>query len=557
MPPRVRFPLVRWSLVLFLLLLLLLLPASSSEQQQLLRQPPTMRDHPIAGAAAGPIYLDGADWAVSRRNHIDSHPAGLANYSAWLGLLPVDRSNSTASYSGDSAKCAGICDGDGPHCVGFTTAGGSCWLYGWVPALVAPAAPIPGLIYFSKRSLPLPPHPPAPPPPPPVPARINATVPGDIITDLQRAGALHDPYHNTNWSQPEFVAACNAGVWVYSKRFATPGEQQTDDDAPSSVLLVLDGIRNGAMVFFNGAFLGNATNAYRRYVFDLDMSSFRRPPEPLNELEIHFGAALKINCDGRYTHSQQIDWAPTMPTTDPLSPQRPPWGPRATFGFAVWKSLYMVPLLPRVPAIVHLVPHTFYAGGHPTSLLTDQGHAGFDVRTGVELYCAAAAQDPCMGTVTVRGSWPKSQPVVLGLVAIPAGQSRTVNLTVPHAQTVGVALWQPRGNGGQRRYNITATFSATPTPASRSVTGVSVSTSRQIGFRHVALVTVDDSDPAAAQANATHTGGFTMMVRVNGAAIYARGGAKVPMDLMEGRFTAAAHRRLVQSAAEGNFNLLR
>ena len=48
-----------------------------------------------------------------------------------------------------------------------------------------------------------------------------------------------------------------------------------------------------------------------------------------------------------------------------------------------------------------------------------------------------------------------------------------------------------------------------------------------------------------------------MFFRVNGAAVYARGAIKVPMDLMEGRMTAAAHHRLVQSAVEANFNTIR
>jgi beta-mannosidase len=48
-----------------------------------------------------------------------------------------------------------------------------------------------------------------------------------------------------------------------------------------------------------------------------------------------------------------------------------------------------------------------------------------------------------------------------------------------------------------------------------------------------------------------------MFFRVNGAAIYARGGNKIPMDLIDGRLSAIAHRRLVQSAAEGNMNMLR
>ena len=48
-----------------------------------------------------------------------------------------------------------------------------------------------------------------------------------------------------------------------------------------------------------------------------------------------------------------------------------------------------------------------------------------------------------------------------------------------------------------------------------------------------------------------------MFFRVNGAVVYARGANKVPMELMEGRMTAYAHQRLVQSAALGRFNMLR
>ena len=47
------------------------------------------------------------------------------------------------------------------------------------------------------------------------------------------------------------------------------------------------------------------------------------------------------------------------------------------------------------------------------------------------------------------------------------------------------------------------------------------------------------------------------MFRVNGAPLYARGGNKIPMELLDGRMSAVAHRRLVQSAAEGHFNMLR
>ena len=86
-----------------------------------------------------------------------------------------------------------------------------------------------------------------------------------------------------------------------------------------------------------------------------------------------------------------------------------------------------------------------------------------------------------------------------------------------------------------------------------------VTATRRIGFRHTALVTINDTDAAEVAAAATmqNTGDFPMMFRVNGAAVYARGGSMIPMDLLNGRLSAEAHRRLVQSAAEGNFNTMR
>ncbi len=48
-----------------------------------------------------------------------------------------------------------------------------------------------------------------------------------------------------------------------------------------------------------------------------------------------------------------------------------------------------------------------------------------------------------------------------------------------------------------------------------------------------------------------------MIFRVNGAAIFARGANMIPMEELEGRLDADAHRYLVQSAAHANFNMLR
>jgi beta-mannosidase len=93
----------------------------------------------------------------------------------------------------------------------------------------------------------------------------------------------------------------------------------------------------------------------------------------------------------------------------------------------------------------------------------------------------------------------------------------------------------------------------------KPVTSATMHTSRLLGFRHVALITVNDTDPAVAAAAAKQDGNghLGMFLRVNGAAVYARGGNKIPMDLLEGRLSAEAHRRIVHTAAEGNMNMLR
>jgi hypothetical protein len=53
----------------------------------------------------------------------------------------------------------------------------------------------------------------APPPPPPR-GPVSATVPGDVLTDLQRANVTPDPYFNVTWTDPAFVAVWNTGTWT-------------------------------------------------------------------------------------------------------------------------------------------------------------------------------------------------------------------------------------------------------------------------------------------------------------------------------------------------------
>jgi beta-galactosidase/beta-glucuronidase len=56
---------------------------------------------------------------------------------------------------------------------------------------------------------------------------------------------------------------------------------------------------------------------------------------------------------------------------------------------------------------------------------------------------------------------------------------------------------------------------------------------RRVGFRFVALVTADDSDPSKLD-GVDGSGNFTMRMNVNGAKIWSRGANLIPMDEMDG-----------------------
>jgi hypothetical protein len=245
-----------------------------------------------------------------------------------------------------------------------------------------------------------------------------------------------------------------------------------------STLLVFDGVRMGAIITLNGVVLGNATDQFMRYSYEVAVTSSNNnggaatptagtaqtPAAWLhpvgstaaNTLTVTFGAVLGIDTGGRFTHSAEIDWAPKMPTRECFGP-----GNKAclsTFGFGIWKSVYLLPVPSTAGAavITQLVPHTFYAGGHPTSILSDDNHAGFDMRVRVELMAGGAGS----GTVSVVGSWPGAA-AVSTRVSVVKG-SVNVTLDIPAEQTAGVHLWHPHGHGGQPLYNVTATYEQIP-----------------------------------------------------------------------------------------------
>ena len=78
---------------------------------------------------------------------------------------------------------------------------------------------------------------------------LKGTVPGELITDLQRGGFIADPLQDLNWLEYRTVELYNATGWTYSRDIVV--EQPVVDAAPT-VYLVFDSIKMGAVVSFNG-----------------------------------------------------------------------------------------------------------------------------------------------------------------------------------------------------------------------------------------------------------------------------------------------------------------
>jgi beta-mannosidase len=193
-------------------------------------------------------------------------------------------------------------------------------------------------------------------------------------------------------------------------------------------------------------------------------------------------------------------------------------------------------------AITALVPLVWYTGAYPSSTLTDATAAPFNVTVRAHFFSPQGTT----GLFKVSGEWGATASIP---ITLPAGESNATLTLVAS----GIKLWWPSGYGAQSLYSVSATFTPNAHP-----TAV-LETSRTIGFRYAAIVTINDTDPTAV-ANAVNgdgTGMNGMFFRVNGAAIWSRGANMIPMDEFEGRYSALAHERVVQSAVDGGMNTLR
>lgn len=354
---------------------------------------------------------------------------------------------------------------------------------------------------------------------------ISATMPGDLITDLHRAGLVGDPLRDVNFRNSSLWGADG---WTYTTWFAAPAAA-----AGGEVLLVFDSVKMGAVGSLNGVTLGEFRSQFIRYSFPVGSDL-----QPWNRLDVRFDSR-EVDVGGRYMPcTGGMDWAPYTTTNDGTEQRRP------TFSRGLVGHVYLARVAAASAAIEHVVPHVFYRGAYPTAPLADGAFGAFEVRVRAHFSAAAAAA----GVLRVEGEWGAAAEVAVSLP--PGASNATLTLS---AASPAVRLWWPNGLGGQPLYNVSASF----VPRSG---GAAVRATRRVGFRVAHLVTGNDTDAAwvARAATLDGSGGpHTMMLRVNGAPLLALGANFVPMEQLEGRSSVRALRNLVASVARARFTVVR
>jgi beta-mannosidase len=333
------------------------------------------------------------------------------------------------------------------------------------------------------------------------PARIAASVPGCIHTDLLAAGLIEEPYLDDNESRMQWIGRSD---FRYESQFAA------DLAGFERVELVCEGLDTVASIALNGVEIGHTRNQHRSYRFDV--GDLLRASE--NELSVSFDSALNYAeaAETRLGHKPYVGNSHPYNTIRKMASNFGwDWGPvLVTAG--IWKPIYLL------------------------------GWSGARIRTITPL---ATVNPNGSGRVSVSVSTERTHDRPLTLRARLTGRdgqtvvehsssdsSDTVDIVVPSP-----ALWWPRGYGDQPLYHLSVEL----------VDGDEVmdTVERDVGFRTVEVRDEPDEFGTA----------FTFYI--NHQRVLIKGANWIPDDCFVSRVTEADYANGVKDATDAGINLLR
>ena len=336
---------------------------------------------------------------------------------------------------------------------------------------------------------------------------INAEVPGCVHTDLINAGEIEDPFYRNNEEKVMWIGESD---WDYSKKFNIDEEFLKN----KRIYLSAEGLDTLADIYINDKKIASTNNMYRKWEFEI--KEHLKAGE--NEIKIHFDSPLpylrKKNEEFHVPAWSVGDhrlhgggWLRKQPSNFGWD-----WGPMlVTMG--IWKDIELIALdTARIEEVY-----------------VKQEHSESMVELDIDLDCEKVAAEDL--EVEVDFSYKNTS--VYNNKFIIEGEKAKIEFDVDNPK-----LWWPNGMGEQHLYDLEIKI--------LNSEGEELDKDhKKIGLRELKLITEDDQ------------WGQSFKFAANGVEFFAKGANWIPADAFVSRVNREDYKKLLESAADANMNMLR
>ncbi|KAL3278385.1 hypothetical protein HHI36_013713 [Cryptolaemus montrouzieri] len=360
--------------------------------------------------------------------------------------------------------------------------------------------------------------------------KLQAKVPGGIFSDLQQNKIIDDPILEDNDQTTHWVGRTN---WTYYRNFSV-GEELLKY---SNINLVFEGIDTISTIFLNGREIGNSSDMFVRYIFDVKNELVVGN----NSLVIKFLSPVHI---ADHIASYQNKTYPIPPACPPKESRGEchinqlrkmqasfswDWGP-ALASVGIWKDVYLEAFNTNVIryTVVEMEENTLSSTWN-VSVVTYLSNNVLNRANGKLILNLDTDYDAKLTVVhDVNTSANEFDEIEI-----------SQSFDVPQSS---VRRWWPNGYGEQCLYNVTATFISKDEQDQRTV---------RIGFRTVELV---QDVINIGKKNV----GNSFFFKVNGLPIFAKGSNAIPINILpEKSQDRKAIDTMLKTAKDCNINMLR
>ena len=339
---------------------------------------------------------------------------------------------------------------------------------------------------------------------------LPAKVPGTVHLDLLANNVIPDPFKGLNEKKVQWIPK---NEWWYRKEFDLP----PDFLGKHAVELVFDGLDTFATIWVNSVKVGEADNMFTPWRFNIN----KAVKVGKNVIAVCFKPIYKValelerKYDGKYgsLHAENFsarpyvrkaqysfgwDWGPTLPTA------------------GIWRGA-------RV--IAYDKAKLGYLAALPLQVSEDKAK----IKTTAEVYAA----EPCCvkAKFVVEGFGQRIEKQIIKQIA--SGQIYLES----EFEIAKPRLWWPRGYGEQNLHDVSVELFCDGVFLDKGAV--------KCGIRSVKLLQEPDDE------------GKCFIFVINGLPVFCKGANWVPADSFLPRVTADRYEKLLDMAAQANFNMLR